>query len=155
MNDLIAKWKKTKESLYQKLKRVPSDIEISKKLKLPQDKIEQINFWMSTTTSSLESPIGEDDESQVSDLVEDKTTAAPDAGIERLMDKERVENLLELMSDREREILDMRFGLADSKPHTLAEVADKLGVSRERIRQIEEAALKKLRKFVVGQEKEK
>jgi len=155
MNDLIAKWKKTKESLYQKLKRVPSDIDISKKLKLPQEKIEQINFWMSTTTSSLESPIGEDDESQVSDLVEDKTTAAPDAGIERLMDKERVENLLDLLRDREREILDMRFGLADSKPHTLAEVADKLGVSRERIRQIEEAALKKLKKFVVGQEKEK
>ncbi len=154
MNDLISKWKKTKEALSQKLKRVPTDLEISKKIKLPPEKIEHINFWMSTSTSSLESPIGEDDESQVSDLVEDKTTAAPDAGIERLMDKERVDNLLELMSDRERDILDMRFGLADSKPHTLAEVATKLGVSRERIRQIEEAALKKLKKFVVGQEKE-
>ena len=129
-------------------------VKLQKKQITKTEKIEHINFWMSTSTSSLESPIGEDDESQVSDLVEDKTTAAPDAGIERLMDKERVDNLLELMSDRERDILDMRFGLADSKPHTLAEVATKLGVSRERIRQIEEAALKKLKKFVVGQEKE-
>lgn len=155
MNDLIAKWKKNKESLSQKLKRMPTDLEISKKIKLPSDKIEQINFWMATSTSSLESPIGEDNENSVSDLVEDKTTAAPDAGIEKLMDKERVENLLELMSDRERDILDMRFGLTDAKPHTLAEVATKLGVSRERIRQIEEAALKKLKKFVIGQEKER
>ena len=58
------------------------------------------------------------------------------------------------MSDREREILDLRFGLADKKPRTLAEVAKKLGVSRERIRQIEEAALKKIRRFVEGTKEE-
>ncbi len=58
------------------------------------------------------------------------------------------------MSEREREVLDMRFGLADKRPHTLAEVAKKLGVSRERIRQIEEAALRKIRKFVEGTKEE-
>lgn len=154
MNDLITKWKKTRESLTQKLKHVPTDLEIAKKLKLQPDKVEQINFWMASTTSSLEAPIGEDNENQISDLVEDKNSTPPDAGIERLLDKERVENLLEVMSEREREILDLRFGLTNAKPQTLAIVAKKLGVSRERIRQIEEAALKKLKKFVISQQKE-
>jgi RNA polymerase primary sigma factor len=109
---------------------------------------------MSSTTSSLEAPIGDDNENQISELVEDKNAIAPDAGIVKLLDRERIDNLLEVMSEREREILDLRFGLTDTKPQTLAVVAKKLGVSRERIRQIEETALKKLRKFVVGQEKE-
>jgi len=154
MNDLIAKWKKKKEQLAQKLKRIPIDQEIAKKLRLQKDKIEQINFWMSSSTSSLEAPIGDEDESQVSDLIEDTTTQSPDAVIEEFLDKERLDNLLDIMSERERQILDMRFGLVNSHPQTLAEVAKKLGVSRERIRQIEEAALKKLRKFVEQQEKE-
>ncbi len=154
MNDLITKWKKNKERLSQKLKRIPTDEEIAKKLKITAEKTEQINFWMSSTTSSLEAPIGEDSENRVSDLVEDTNAISPDAGIEHLLDKERVENLLEVMSDREREILDLRFGLTNTKPQTLAEVAKKIGVSRERIRQIEESALKKLKKFVLGQEKE-
>lgn len=153
MNEMIAKWKKTKETLSQKNKAVPSDEEIAKKMKIPQEKIEQINFWLTTTTSSLDAPIGEEEESQIKDLVEDRNSAAPDAEISLMMDRERMDNLLELMSQREKEILDMRFGLHEEKPHTLAEVADKLGVSRERIRQIEEAALKKLKKFVQQQEK--
>lgn len=155
MNDLIAKWKKQKERLAQKMKRPASDKEIAKRLKLKKDKVEQINFWMSTSTSSLEAPINEDGEAQVSDLIEDENAQSPDAGIEQLLDKERVDNLLEIMPDREREVLDMRFGLIDAKPHTLAEVANKLGISRERVRQIEETALKKLRKFVKQQEKER
>ncbi len=154
MNDMITKWRKTKERLTQKLKRTPSDEEIAKKLKIPKEKIAQINFWMSTSTSSLEAPIGEDSEGKVSDLIEDETSIQPDSQIEHLLDKERVANLLEIMSDREREILDMRFGLADKKPRTLAEVARKLGVSRERIRQIEESALAKIRKFVEGTKEE-
>ncbi|MDD5465334.1 MAG: sigma-70 family RNA polymerase sigma factor [Candidatus Omnitrophica bacterium] len=154
MNDLITKWKKNKERLSQKLKRIPSNEEIAKKLKLSPEKMEQINFWMSSTTSSLEAPIGEDDENQVSDLVEDKNAVPPDAGIQRLLNRERLDNLLEIMSEREKGILNLRFGLANDKPQTLAEVAKKLGVSRERIRQIEETALRKLRKFVASQEKE-
>lgn len=153
MTELITKWKKNKEQLSQKLKRVPTDEEIAKKVGVPREKIEQINFWMTTSTSSLEAPIGEDSENQVSDLIEDQNATSPDEGIEKMFDKERVKYLLEVMSTRERKILDMRFGLEDSKPQTLAEVAKKLGVSRERVRQIEEAALKKLKKFVELQEK--
>ena len=153
MNEIISRWKKTKERLSQKLKRIPSDEEIARKLRLPKEKREQINFWLSTTTSSLETPIGEEGESQVMDLLEDQTAVSPDAEVERFLDKERIANLLGIMTQRERKILDMRFGLADGKPHTLAELAKKLGVSRERVRQIEEAALEKLRKFVEQQDK--
>ncbi len=154
MNELIAKWKKTKERLAQKLKRAPTDKEIAKKMRITKPKQEQISIWLSTTTSSLETPIGEESESQVQDLVADETAAAPDTEIEHFLDKERISSLLDIMSDREREILDMRFGLVDGKAHTLAEIADKFKVSRERVRQIEEEALKKLRSFVKEQEKE-
>ncbi len=154
MNELITKWKKTKEQLAHKLNQLPTDEEIAKKLKLSVDKVEQINFWLSTSTSSLEAPIGEEGESHISDLVEDKTSISPDAEIEHMMDKERVANLLAGMLDRERKVLDMRFGLADGKAHTLAEVSKKLGVSRERVRQIEEEALRKIRKVVDQQDGE-
>lgn len=154
MNELIAKWKKTKERLTQKIKAVPSDKQIAKKMKISNEKMEQVTFWLSTRTSSLDAPIGEEEDSQIIDLIEDENSASPDAEIKKLMDKERVNNLLEIMTGREKEILDMRFGLKDGKSRTLAEVADKLGVSRERIRQIEEAALKKLRRFVKQQGKE-
>ncbi|MCX5713306.1 MAG: sigma-70 family RNA polymerase sigma factor [Candidatus Omnitrophica bacterium] len=85
--------------------------------------------------------------------MQDNSSTSPDASIEHMMNKERVNNLLDMMTDREREILDMRFGLDKQKSHTLAEVAKKIGVSRERVRQIEEAALKKLRSFVQNQER--
>ena len=152
MNELITKWKKTKELLSQKLKRLPADQEIARKLKLNENKVGQINFWTQTSTSSLEAPVGDEGGSQVIDLVEDQSATLPDAAIEHMLDKERIDNLLDRMNIRERHVLDMRFGLADGKSHTLAEVADKLGVSRERVRQIEEEALKKLRKFVEQQE---
>jgi len=154
MNELIAKWKKTKEQMSQKLKRLPCDEEIAKKLKIAKNQMEQINFWLSAQTSSLEAPVGEEDESQVLDLVEDQAAVPPDAEIKRFFDKEKLDNLLDMMNNRERQVLDMRFGLIDGKSHTLAEVAAKLGVSRERIRQIEEEALKKLHRFVQQQESE-
>ena len=154
MNEMISKWKKTKELLSQKLKRVPSDEEIAKKLRLPLGKVDQINFWLSTSTASLEAPVGEEGESQIMDLIENQTSTPPDASIEHLFDKERIHSLMETMSAREHEVLDMRFGLVDGRSYTLAEVANKLKVSRERVRQIEEEALKKLRKFVQQQEQE-
>jgi RNA polymerase primary sigma factor len=153
MNEMLGKWKKTKENMAQKLKRAPSDEEIAKKLKITKSKTKDLNFWLSATTSSLEAPVGEDDESQVSDLIEDENAASPDAQIELLLKKERIDNLLERMSRREKEILDMRFGLVNGKTHTLAEVAKKFKLSRERVRQIEERALEKLREFVHEQEK--
>ena len=153
VNELLTKWKKTKERLTQKLNRPPTDEEIAKRLHIPREKIEEINLWLSTKTSSLEAPIGEEEENQIQDLVENDSVISPDAAVEAVFDKERVDGLMDKMSDRERQVLDMRFGLENSKTHTLAEVAKKLGVSRERIRQIEEEAIKKLRHFAMDQEK--
>lgn len=154
MNELVAKWKKTSEALSQKAKRLPTDKEVAKKMKLSNSQTKQINFWLSSQTSSLDAPIGDEGGSQVLDLVENQSAVPPDKEIEHFLDKERVESLLEIMSDREKEVLDMRFGLEDGTPRTLAEVSKKLGVSRERVRQIEEEALKKLRRFMRQQEEE-
>lgn len=153
MSELINKWRKTRERLSQKSNRPPTDKEIAKKMKISNDKTQQINFWMSSTTSSLEAPVGEEGESQLMDLVEDHTAVSPEEEIGRFLDKERISNLLLIMTHREKEVLDMRFGLVDKKTHTLAEVAKKIGVSRERVRQIEEEALGKLRRFVEQQDK--
>jgi RNA polymerase primary sigma factor len=153
MNEMIGKWKKTKERMAQKLKRVPSDKKVAKKLKISDSKMQELNFWLSSTTSSLDAPVGEDDASQVADLIEDEGAVSPDAGIEKALKKERIGNLLDRMSRREKDILDMRFGLLDGKTHTLAQVAKKFKLSRERVRQIEERALEKLRDFVHEQEK--
>jgi RNA polymerase primary sigma factor len=153
MNELIAKWRKTKEQLSQKLKRIPSNQEVAKKMKISANKTEEINFWLSTQTSSLDAPIGEEGEGEVLDLLEDETAVSPDSQIEHLLDKERVSYLLERVSEKEKSVLDMRFGLAKGKPHTLAEVARKMCLSRERVRQIEEKPLRKLRQFIQQQEK--
>lgn len=148
LNELIAKWKKTKETLAQSLNYAPSDEEIAKKMRLSKEKREQINFWMTTGTSSLDAPIGEEEESQVMDMLVDTTSPSPDSGISQIINKERVQGLIGLLNRRERKILNMRFGLKRQKPQTLAQIARKLGLSRERVRQIEDEALMKLKKFI-------
>jgi RNA polymerase primary sigma factor len=154
MNELISKWKKEKERLSQKLKRMPSDEEIGKRLKISSDQQEQINFWLASRTSSLDAPVGEEGETQVSDMIEDTNSVAPDAGIEHLLDKERVKSLLDLMPDRERQVLLLRYGLLGSKAQTLAQIAKKWRISRERVRQIEEGALKKIRTYIKQRQEE-
>ena len=153
VNEMITKWKKAQQRMAHKLKRPPSNEEIAKKIGLPKDKIEQITAWMQTRTSSLEAPVGEDGQTEVIDLVEDERAHSPDRNIAQFMQKERVDSLLGKMSTREKEILNMRFGLADGKTYTLAEVSKKFGISRERVRQIEEQALKRLKKVLKYQEK--
>jgi RNA polymerase primary sigma factor len=154
MNELLAKWRKTKEELSQKLKRSPSNEEIARKMRIPPKKTEEIAFWLSTQTSSLDAPVGEDGEGEVHDLIIDEDAVPPDREIAQMLQKERIHYLLEMMPDKEKKILDMRFGLIDGRTHTLAEVAKKIGVSRERIRQVEAQALKKLRKLAQQQEKD-
>ena len=153
MGETIYKWKKANESLSQKLGRLPNDDELAKAMKVTVKKLKQVSSWVSKT-SSLEAPIGEEGEDKVRDMVEDTNAESPQEKISKVMDKERISGLLDHMTERERRILDLRFGLQDEKQHTLAQIAKKLKVSRERIRQIEKVALKKLRKLVSAQEKE-
>ena len=152
LNESILKLKKATESLSHKLKREPHPWELSKKLRLPVGKVKELSQW-TARMSSLEAPIGEDKEGQVKDIVSDENMVAPDGELENFFNRERALDLLSSMNKRERTILDMRFGLVDGKTHTLAQISQKMGVSRERVRQIEEAALKKLRKYINQQEK--
>ncbi|MFH1359410.1 MAG: sigma-70 family RNA polymerase sigma factor [Candidatus Omnitrophota bacterium] len=153
MNEEILKCKKVTELLTHKLKRKPRVGEIAKKLQVSVDKVRELNTWIAKM-SSLDAPIGEDGEGQVKDIIEDQSLVSPDEELETFFNKERTDDLLSLMSKREREILDLRFGITDGNTRTLAEIAKKMGVSRERIRQVESATLKKLRKLLKKQEKE-
>ena len=151
VSDMLARLKRTTEALTQKLGRMPSLTELARAMKMPIAKLQQLNSWISRT-SSLDAPIGEEGEDQIKDLIEDTSNESPETGLSRAFDKERVSGLLDHMNERERMVLDMRFGLNDQRPQTLAEAARKMRISRERVRQIEEAALKKLRKLAVAQD---
>jgi len=94
---------------------------------------------------SLSSPIGEEDDAQLGDFVEDKEAIAPSEAVSLAMLRTEVEDILDTLTPRERRVLQLRFGLVDSQQRTLEEVGKRLGVTRERIRQIETKALRKLR----------
>ena len=154
MNEEIHKCKKVTEELTHKLKRKPRAGEIAKRLQVSVDKVRELNQWI-TKISSLDAPIGEEGEGQVKDVIEDESLIGPDEELESFFNKERTQQLLNMMSERERKILDLRFGISDGNTHTLAQIAKKIGVSRERIRQVEAATLKKLRRLIKHQEKGK
>ncbi len=153
VNELLAKYKKTNEKLMGKLRRVPSDEEVAKSMRVTLDKISEIRGCVNKT-SSLDAPIDEEGGNEIMDLVEDKSSSAPETALNAFFNKERLDGLLIGINEREHEILNLRFGLADGKTYTLAQVSKKMGVSRERIRQIEENALKKLKKVISEQDKE-
>jgi len=152
MNEEILKYKKTGEELTHKLKRKPRMGEIAKKM---QVSVEKVREWERSIAkmSSLDAPIGEDGEGQVKDIIEDENIISPDEHLDLFFNKERASNFLEMLNDRERKILEMRFGLTDGETRTLAEIADGLGVSRERVRQLEEAAIKKIQKVIKDRKK--
>jgi len=149
MNEEIIKYKKAIEKLTHKLKRKPQFNEIAKKMKLPVDKVRELDQAI-TKMSSLDAPIGED--GQVKDVIEDQSLISPDEHLEGFLNKERATEFLDLLAERERKILEMRYGLKDGNAMTLAEIAKVMGVSRERIRQVEAATIKKIRRMVKQRE---
>jgi RNA polymerase primary sigma factor len=150
MTEIINKWKKVTEHLTQKYGRKPKAKEIAKRMRLPIRKIHELNAT-ATKISSLDAPIGEDGTGQFIDLIEDVSIVSPVDNVTESLRRERVDKLLERMNDRERKILDLRFGLSSGVTHTLGETAKVFGITRERIRQIESAALEKLRAFIIQQ----
>ncbi len=153
VNEMLTKYKKTNEKLMGKLRRIPTDEEVAKSMRTTLDNITKIRSSV-TKTSSLDAPIDEEGGNEIIDLIEDKSSASPEVELNTFFVKERLTGLLGNVNEREHEILNLRFGLVDGRLHTLAEVSKKLGVSRERIRQIEENALKKLKKLISEQEHE-
>ncbi len=153
MNEEIQKYKKMTEKLTHKLKRKPFVAEIAKKLKISVDKVRDLENSIAKM-SSLDAPLGEDGDGHVKDIIQDQTMVAPDEQLEIFFNKERAMGFLEKLNERERRILDLRYGLSDGNTHTLAEIAKELGVSRERVRQLEAATIKKIRQIVSQEEQE-
>ena len=151
MNEEILKYKKATEKLTHKLKRKPTVGEIAKKMQIGVEKVRELEKAIAKM-SSLDAPIGEDGEGQVKDIIEDETQITPDENLEVFFNKERAAAFLQMLSQRERKIIEMRFGLIDGSTRTLAEIARELGVSRERVRQLEVATLKKIRQIIKTQD---
>ncbi|UCC95760.1 MAG: sigma-70 family RNA polymerase sigma factor [Candidatus Omnitrophota bacterium] len=152
MSELMAKYKRAKEFLRQKFNREPLRGEVAKKLKLSAERVGEIELWMQKK-ASLEAPVGDDGESQLGDFMRSKDYADTGKEVEKIFNRERVTHLLDIVNERERMVLDLRFGITDGRTHTLAEVARSLRISRERVRQIEKEALKKLRRNAVTEQK--
>jgi RNA polymerase primary sigma factor len=130
--------------LQQRLGREPLADEIAAEMGITPEKVRQI-VGAAQQTVSLEMPIGEEEDASLGDIIEDRNTIAPaDAASQRLL-KEEVVTMLEGLTARERRVIELRYGLEDGYNRTLAELGDELGVSRERVRQIEAEALMKLR----------
>ncbi|OIO38681.1 MAG: hypothetical protein AUJ75_02510 [Candidatus Omnitrophica bacterium CG1_02_49_10] len=147
MTEIISRWKRVRERLKQKLRRKPSVAEVARAMKLSVKKIKDIDKLVQQT-SSLDAPIGESGSGQFMDLIEDDGAAIPTEEVGRMLQHEQITNLLELMSERERRIITLRFGLKDGIARTLEETAKEFGITRERVRQIEVGAILKLRSLM-------
>jgi len=153
LNEEILKYRKCVEKLTQSLRRRPTTAEVAKKLKLTMEKVRELDSAI-TKMSSLDAPLGEDGEGQMLDVLEDENMAAPDESVSIFLDKERAQAILKDLDEREKAIIEMRFGLVEgTEPHTLAQIAKKLGISRERVRQIEDLTMDKMKKSLIEREK--
>lgn len=144
MNEEILKYKKAVEKLVHQLKRKPTHGEIAKRLKTSVNKVKDLENAI-TKMSSLDAPIGDAGDGQIKDMIQDHNAVSPDEQLELLFNKEHALSLLDELTEREHQIITMRYGLGGVDPQTLADIAKVLGVSRERVRQIEFATIKKIR----------
>jgi RNA polymerase primary sigma factor len=150
--DKISKMKRASHELSEKLGRDPTDSELADKLGLTRAKVAQLRT-ISVRPASLDAPIGDDDATEFSEIVGDENALTP---YELLRDKTLRQDIRELLTeldDREAQILTMRFGLDGNKPRTLEEVGKKFNVTRERVRQIQNIALAKLRRIMEKQDR--
>lgn len=144
MVELLSKTKKATAELTQKLGRTPSDKEIAKHLGVELDKVQTV-MDLAQVTASLDTPVDEDGETSMGDLIADHSAENPMAAMMKEANKQIVASVLDTLGAREAEILKMRFGIIGEKAMTLEEVGDHYGLSKERIRQIENKAIRKLR----------
>ena len=144
MVELLNKVNKIRDELYQKLNRNPSDEEIAAAGNLDLDKVQTV-LDISKTIASLDVPVDDDNENSIGDLIADTRTSDP---IYRFIEEDNrniINSVLNTLTERESEIITLRFGLKNGNPKTLGEIGEALGLSGERVRQIESKALRKLR----------
>jgi RNA polymerase primary sigma factor len=142
--ETINKLVRVSRRLLQELGREPSDEEIGEEMGITPEKVREI-VKVSQDPVSLETPIGEEEDSHLGDFVEDREAVSPQDAASLTMLHSEVEDVLDTLTPRERRVLQLRFGLIDGHQRTLEEVGKRFGVTRERIRQIEAKALRKLR----------
>ena len=150
MVETLSRFRKIQERLSHRHHRKPKTVELARAMRFSVSKIKDLQ-QMDQGTTSLDQPVGDEGEGSVMDLMVDPKTASSQDNINALFRGERVELLLGKMNPREREILELRFGLKDGETHTLNDAAKRFHITRERVRQIEAAALKKLRGMVGSQ----
>jgi RNA polymerase primary sigma factor len=144
MIETINKLVRTSRQLVQELGREPTSEEIAKRMDIPVSKVRKI-LKIAQEPISLETPIGEEEDSHLGDFIEDKAVVSPSDAVINLNLKEQTSSVLKTLTPREEKVIKMRFGLDDGSEHTLEEVGQSFAVTRERIRQIEAKALRKLR----------
>ena len=144
MVETINKMVRISRQLVQRLGREPTDEEIAREMEIEPSKVEEIRR-IAQLPVSLETPIGEEEDSQLGDFIEDRDLPSPEEAAAGHLLHEQIDEMLDALSEREREVLHYRFGLEDGRSYTLEEVGKRFGVTRERIRQIEAKALRKLR----------
>lgn len=144
MVETINKMSKMQRKLTLELGYEPSVAELAEALEMTEDKVMEI-MQIAREPASLETPIGEEDDSNLGDFVADNNVLTPEGNVESVMLREHIDALLGDLKERERQVILLRFGLEDGHPRTLEEVGKEFNVTRERIRQIEAKALRKLR----------
>ncbi len=144
MVETINKMSKMQRKLTLELGYEPSVTELAEALEMSEDKVMEI-MQIAREPASLETPIGEEDDSNLGDFVADNNVVTPEGNVESVMLREHIDALLGDLKERERQVIVLRFGLEDGHPRTLEEVGKEFNVTRERIRQIEAKALRKLR----------
>ena len=144
MVETINNMSKMQRKLTLELGYEPSVTELADALEMSEDKVMEI-MQIAREPASLETPIGEEDDSNLGDFVADSNVVTPEGNVENVMLREHIDSLLKDLKERERQVIELRFGLKDGHPRTLEEVGKEFNVTRERIRQIEAKALRKLR----------
>jgi RNA polymerase primary sigma factor len=144
MVETINKLIRVSRQLLQEKGREPKAEEIGEEMDISADKVREI-MKIAQEPVSLETPIGEEEDSHLGDFIEDEDSPAPASAASYILLKEQLDGVLDTLTEREKRVLELRFGIEDGRPRTLEEVGKEFGVTRERIRQIEAKALRKLR----------
>jgi RNA polymerase primary sigma factor len=144
MSEIISKTYRVSRSLVQELGREPSEQELADAMNMPLDKVREI-LKVSADPISLDTPVGEEDDSHLGDFIRDDSVMGPEDAASYSILRDQITRLLDTLTDREQRVLVLRFGLKDGRSRTLEEVGKEFNVTRERIRQIEAKALRKLR----------
>ncbi|MEX2160056.1 MAG: sigma-70 family RNA polymerase sigma factor [Dehalococcoidia bacterium] len=145
INELISKYTQARERLFQYFGREPKVSELARFMGMSQEKVREAARALRQSVISLETPVGEEDESTLGSLLEDLLSPSPEEEATRELLRARVREALDVLSPRERKVIELRFGITDGRARTLDVVGNALGVTRERARQIEAQALAKLR----------